>query len=223
MEMRLPRHEWAFVLVGALFAAEARAAPSSQDHFQLAANFGVSLNSSIAVSAGTVVVDTSPSFGLTADFPVDKGAYVQLLWSYTNTSAVLNSTSPAYESSEPFQLSINYFQIGGTKEFQAGPVKPYIALTAGAVLLSPGVIVLTSGTTVPNNDTWEFGFTVGLGANIFLLPQLAIRAQASLQAPIYFTSGALYVGSGGAGLLVTGGVPFVQGNFTLGIVFAPGA
>jgi hypothetical protein len=50
---------------------------------------------------------------------------------------------------------------------------------------------------------------------------VALRLDARLVAPVYFSGGSFYAGSGGAALSVSGGIPFVQGCFTGGLTIAP--
>jgi hypothetical protein len=175
----------------------------------------------VNMSAGTLVVNGAPSYGLAVDIPVRPAAFAELLWVYSTTNAQFNSQSAGYPSSLPFKLAMSYFQIGGTQGFPSGRFEPFIALTVGASVFLPGEVTLQNGSSVPVHDTWELAFTAGGGLKVFLIPALAIRLQARVQAPVYFTGGALYAGSSGAGLVVSGGIPFVQGDFTAGLVFVP--
>jgi hypothetical protein len=71
------------------------------------------------------------------------------------------------------------------------------------------------------SDIWRFAFTLGGGLKIWLIEQLAIQLDARMMAPVWFSSASFYVGTGGGGFGVSGGIPIVEGNFTGGIVIAP--
>jgi len=195
--------------------------PPPQERIELTGFAGYQVNSTVYTAGGTIDVGDAPSYGFIVDVPVRPSAFVELLWVYSTTQATFTATNPAYASSQPFQLATHYFQLGGTQGFRNGPVEGFIALTVGASLFVPGEVTLVTGSSVQLNDTWEFAFTAGGGFKVFLLPSLALRFEARLEAPVYFTGGAFYAGSGGAGLVVSGGIPFVQGDFTAGLVFAP--
>ncbi len=212
----------ALPLLTAIFSfATAHAETVPSNGLELDAFAGYDINSSVNLSAGTLVVNDAPSFGLAVDIPVRPAAFAEVLWVYSSTNAQFNSDTASAPSSLPFKLDMSYFQIGGTQGFPSGPFEPFISLTAGAVLYLPGDITLQNGSAVALHPTWEFAFTGGGGLKVFLTQALALRFQARIQAPVYFTSSTLYAGSGGAALVVTGGVPFIQGDFTAGILFAP--
>ena len=129
---------------------------------------------------------------------------------------------PFIPSTNTFGLQQHYFQLGGTHVISRGTrVEPFAGGTIGAALFIPDQINKVSGGLVQANDTWAFAMTLGGGANIFLSPKVAIRLDARLMLPMFFSGGSFFVGSGGSGMAVNMGVPSVQGQFTAGITFAP--
>jgi hypothetical protein len=203
-----------------LWCASANAQTVPDNKLELTAFAGYQVNSTVNLGSGILEVAGGPSYGAIVDIAVRRAAFVEILWLGSVSSAYFNAYSSGAVNSLPFNLSINYFQIGGTQGFPNGPIEPYIGLTVGASVFHPDSITLENGTTYPQHDTWKFAFTAAGGAKVFIIPQLALRFEARIAAPVYFTSGVLYAGSGGAGLIVSGGIPFVQGDFTVGLVFA---
>jgi hypothetical protein len=71
-------------------------------------------------------------------------------------------------------------------------------MTLGASWYVPGSIVSQDGSyEVDADGTWRFAFTLGGGLNVFLTPRLAVRLQARMLAPVLFSSGGFYAGTGG--------------------------
>jgi hypothetical protein len=64
-------------------------------------------------------------------------------------------------------------------------------------------------------------FGIAAGVKVFVADKVALRLGIEMLAPLYFSGGAFYAGTGGAGMAVTGGIPTVSGNFTAGLTFAP--
>ncbi len=216
------------ISVRALAALAARAlAPAAGAQYepprrelQLSGFAGYQLNGDVSTSGGNLVIDDSPSYGASLGWAVAPGSTAELLWIYTNTNARFSGFS-GYSSSESFGLPVNYFQIGGTHGIRRGNLEPYLGGTLGAMLASPGQIRFLSGSTVTPGATWRFAFTLGGGMKIHFSPVVALRLDVRMLAPVYFSSGGVYAGTGGAGLAVSGGIPSLQWAFTGGLTFSP--
>jgi opacity protein-like surface antigen len=169
-------------------------------------------------SSGHATIDGSASYGATLRFKVRPGEAAELTWIYVPTNMHLYSGLASGDGS----LTINYFQVGGSKSFRADRLEPYLGATLGAAIFSPGTIRSNNGlSTLNGSDVWRFAFTLGGGLKIWLIEQLAIQLDARMMAPVWFSSASFYVGTGGGGFGVSGGIPIVEGNFTGGIVIAP--
>jgi hypothetical protein len=64
-------------------------------------------------------------------------------------------------------------------------------------------------------------FGLAGGVKVFVSEKVALRLGIEMLAPVYFAGTSAYVGTGGAGVAVTGGIPTVSGNFTAGLTFVP--
>ena len=212
----------ALVLATALAQrALAQGAPPRAHDVAISGFAGYAVNGDVDTSGGLLRVDDAPAYGAAIGVELRPGTWAELTWIYSGTHAQFSSNSLAYPSSAPFKVDMHYFQAGGTVGFPNGNLVPFISGSLGAGLYLPATIDLGTGGTLTPGATWRFAFTLGGGLEYFLSKAVALRLDARLLAPVYFTSGAFYAGSGGAALAVSGGIPFVQGCFTGGLVIAP--
>lgn len=187
---------------------------------ELTAFAGYQVNSDVTTSAGSLQIDDAPSYGVALDWTLRPGAQAELLWIYSSTDVRLRGL-PGYPNSAPFPVDAHHFQLGGLATFGQGKLEPFVSGSLGAAMYVPGTVALDGGSTYSLATTWRFAFTLGGGAKIWLGDRLGLRLQARLLAPVYFSSGAFYSGPGGSAIAVSGGIPFVQGDFTAGLTFAP--
>gem|GEM_PF-6025278 len=186
---------------------------------RLAGWAGFQFTTPVSTSTGTISVDAAPSYGAAFNLAFGPEVDLQLLWTLSPTHAhFVSSVGTATTGSN--HLNISYFQAGLTKSIRCGDFECFGDFTLGAVLLSPGAVVLSSGERLNVQDTWRAAFTFGAGIRFFLVQQLAVVLQARLLVPVYITGGGFYAGSGGAVLVVGAGVPCVEGAFSAGLVLA---
>jgi opacity protein-like surface antigen len=189
-------------------------------HAELSAFAGYQLNTDVGTTAGTIFVDDAPAYGVSLAFMQLPGVRGEFLWLYSNPTVHFSGT-PLLSGSAPLHVPTHYFQLGGSRGVRFDKVEPFIGATIGATLFLPNDIKYSNGTTTSLSATWRFGFTIGGGLNVHLSDKVALQGQIRLAAPVYFTSTSFYVGSGGAGLGVSGGIPIWQWNFLGGLVFSP--
>jgi opacity protein-like surface antigen len=184
----------------------------------LSAVAGFRTSSDVSATGGTIEIDGAPSYGVSLDVGAPWDSKVQVLWSYSGTNARVAPGSAF--ASDDFRLDVHYFQVGGLKYFGTERWKPWAAASIGAMLSVPGSVTLTTGEPVDASSLWRFAFTVGGGLDVALTPRLALRAQARLQAPVYFASATVWVGNATSGVAVDAGVPVLQGDFTAGLFYS---
>jgi opacity protein-like surface antigen len=196
-----------------------RPSAPARSRLELTAIAGYQLNTDVNTTGGELSVDDAPVYGVALSKETFRDAYAELLWLYSEPSVTTRSTTLG--GAAPFDVPTHYFQIGGTKGVTRDRLQIFGGATIGAALFLPGTIRYGNGTTYSLDDTWRFAFTLGAGFKVDLSPRVALRFDARLAAPVYFTSGSFYAGSGGAGASVSGGVPIWQWNFLGGLAFRP--
>ncbi|HEU4383898.1 MAG TPA: hypothetical protein VFR85_10420 [Anaeromyxobacteraceae bacterium] len=188
---------------------------------ELTAFAGYEVSSDVTTSTGTLQIDDAPGYGVALDWALAPGKQLELLWVYSTPDVRLRGTAPGAPSSSSFQVDAHYFQLGGLATFGKGNLEPFASGSLGAAMYVPGTIVLSSGAPLYPATTWRFAFSLGGGVKFWLGDRLGLRLQARLLAPVLFSGGAFYSGPGGSALTVSGGIPYVQGDFTIGLTFAP--
>ena len=186
--------------------------------FELAGLAGYHISSDLNFITGSASIDGSPSYGAAIRARIRPGETAELLWVIVPTNAHFFSTTVGAGDAS---LTINYFQIGGSKGFRSDRIEPYLSGTIGAALYAPGTLVIPGGTQIQGSDIWRFAFTIGGGLKVWLHEKLALQFEARMMAPVWFSSAAFYSGPGGSAFGVSGGIPVVEGNFTGGLVLAP--
>ncbi len=188
-----------------------------QGPVSLSAWAGLQVTSSVYTAGGSVSIDPAPSYGAALTLAVDPELEFELLWTLTSTEAhLVSSTGPS--SSGQDHLDISYFQLGLTKSIRCADFECFGDATVGAVLLSPGAILLGGGQRLDVHDTWRAAFTLGAGIRFRLVDGLSVVLQARILVPVYITGGSFYAGNGASVLVVSAGIPCVEGAFSAGLV-----
>jgi hypothetical protein len=203
----------AFALSGEAF--------SQQRQIEISPFGGYQWSTNTFTNGGELATKNAANFGGAIDIMVQRDLQLELLYIYSPMETRFVSQTIAYPSSQYTDLNVHYMQIGYVRGFKKGKVEPFGAFTLGAVLFSPGEFVLDNGKKITPSDTWRFAMTLGGGAKIFFSEKFGIRLQARLLIPVYFSGAGMYVGTGGGGLAVTGGIPALMGDFTAGLIIAP--
>ena len=195
--------------------------PPAKRRIELTAFGGYQLNSDVyGYNGGHLSVGDTASYGAAIGVEALPNAFGEFMWIYSNPE-VSASGNASLAGSSKFNVATHYLQIGGTKGIQRDRLSFYGGATIGAAVFVPGTLHLANGTSASYSDTWRFAFTLGLGLKFDINERIALRFDGRLCAPVYFSSGGVYVGGGGAGVTVGGGIPIWQWNFLGGIVFRP--
>jgi len=184
---------------------------------------GYQFSTDIGTCCGTIVLDGSAVYGAALGYEIRPGYGIELSWFYVPTNLFFRSNGFSLPSSDgKTGVGEHWIQIGGVYSpiRLKGKLEPYATVTAGLVIISPATLHLTDGTTLSPESNVEFAFTIGLGLKFWVTPMIAIRAEFRTLVPVYFTGTSFYVGTGGAGLGVSGGIPFAQFAFTGGLTIA---
>lgn len=200
--------------------ALAQSMGEQRGRFELSAFTGWSVNSDPDTNYGRLSLGDAQSFGASLGLNSGSGATLELKWIYFQPTAQLVDYNVSIANSDKFDVDTHYFLIGGTKSIRRGIVEPFFGASLGAVVYMPHEFSL-SGVNYNPDDTWRMAFALGGGLKLFVHPKFAIRLGAELLGTIYFYGASFYAGTNGSAFGVTGGIPTVTGNFTVGLTLAP--
>jgi opacity protein-like surface antigen len=192
----------------------------SGGRIQLSGFAGWVTSSNINSGAGYLRIDPTISYGAEVAFAGGPGTKLALRWIYYRPEVQFISQSYSYSSSNVFNVGTNYFLIAGEKGYRRGKVEPFFGGSFGGVWYSPDSFKLGAQSYNPS-DSWYFAFGLGAGVKVFVADKVALRLGIEMLAPLYFSGGYFYAGTGGSGMGVSAGIPTVSGNFTAGLTFSP--
>jgi len=175
----------------------------------------------VTSSVGSLSFDPGADVGATLALQVDHVSQVQVLYVFARPQARFEPSTPFYAPSPLFGVTTQYLQIGGLSTFQQGKLEPFLAGGLGIAWFSPSAVRTAGGESIQPADTWLFSVNLGLGVKWFLSSAFGLRLEARAYMPVYFTSGTFLSGPNGAALQVSAGIPLVQGDVSLGLLFAP--
>jgi opacity protein-like surface antigen len=204
----VPRHA-----VAQAAAAQPVPPPAAQPRrFELMGFGGWAHSSDVHGGGRTLNIGDATSWGAAFGVRAPYGSPIRLKWVYSNPTVQLQGLG----TSSHFNVPTNYFLVEGEKGFRRNRVEPFVTGALGAVAYAPGSFD-AGGTHYSPDVTWRVAFGLGGGLNLFLSERIAVRLGAEVLAPIFLSGGGFYIGSGGASVSVSGGVPTVTANFTLGL------
>lgn len=191
--------------------------PPSRGQIELGGFVGWTVATDASTYNGSVVIDGAVDYGGTIDYSIRPGYGVELLYAYVPTHAHFASYNIAIPSSDSAGVGLHWIQIGGVVSRPGGRIEPFGAVTAGMVIIHPSTVHFQDGTTASGEDQVRFAFTAGLGFKVWLTEAIGLRFEARALVPVYFSGGGFWVGTGGASVGLTGGIPFAQFDFTGGL------
>jgi hypothetical protein len=177
--------------------------------------YGISFNSKIRTYYGDFKVDDKANYGGQLSIVMSSSTFLELMYNRTDTRV-------QYYRTQPFDISIEYFHIGGLQQLDIGSemIAPFGSFTLGPtrfnikdqVDLEEG-----SGTNYYSGDAWALSVALAGGAKIFLHERIGIRLQARLGMPMLFNGLYLGVGTGGVSSGASFRVPIVQFDLSAGV------
>lgn len=193
-------------MLGGIFLSQGMAQAAELTGF-----YGYMLNTDLKTYYGTYKMDNNPNYGGILSVEVAPGMFGEFLYNRSDTKFRYiygNET-------EPMDLSVEYYQIGGLRSMGTGKVQPFGAMSLGAARFN----LKESYEEYDAGAAWSFAGTLGLGAKIYLNDKLGIRLQARMDLPMRLEG--LWIGTGGAGGSFV--VPVWQFDFTAGVFLRLGA
>src|SRR3954467_14040247 len=98
--------------------------------FDITAFAGYQLNGDVSTTGGNLNIGDSPAYGGILDVRVHRYGSIELMYEYTKPTSQFLSFG-TFSSTQPFDVTSHYFQIGGMSVQHAGPLEPFFGLTVG--------------------------------------------------------------------------------------------
>jgi hypothetical protein len=146
--------------------------PVLAQKFELTPFYGYRWGGTLKTDAGDFVVEASGNYGVMFDMAVKPGAYVEFMFSRQDGEVTLkhNDGSP---DTNPFDLAIEYWHVGGLYEFIAdGSFRPFVVIGLGATHLVP---------TDDRDANWHFSGNLGVGGKYFFSDRFGLRVEARIE------------------------------------------
>jgi hypothetical protein len=182
--------------------------------------YGISFNSQIRTYYGQFRVDNKANYGGQLSIALSYETFAELMYNRTDTRVQYFTPGPG-GLSQPMDISIEYYQVGGLQQVDVGSdvLVPFGVVTLGATRFNVKnqVDLEGDGSNYYSGDVWAFSGTIAGGAKILLHERLGIRVQARLGAPMLFNGLYLGVGTGGVSSGASLRVPLVQFDLTAGV------
>jgi len=191
----------------------------AQGKFELTPFGGYMFGSKIRMYEGELKIHDNPNYGFALDIEMAPETKLELFWTQMNTTAQFRGYyGYDFLTTDPFDVSVGYIQIGSVREFGMDKIRPFGVFTLGTTYFIP---TSNPGET-QYKDSWKFSVTLGGGAKIWLTDRVGIRLQGNLMLPMFWGGVGFTVGTGGSGFTVGAGTSMVQGDFTGGLIIALG-
>jgi hypothetical protein len=168
---------------------------------------------------GDIQLEDGIQYGAILGFGAARNIRAELSWSMLSSRATFSPYYNNIGTSSPLQgldiaMTVHYFQLGAVHYVDKGKVQPFIGMTAGAVMFHPEDVRIQG---YASSDTWRFAICFVGGLTFNMSERVGLRIQGRLNMPIYFSGAYVGVGTGGASVGATGGVPIVQGDIGAGL------
>jgi len=188
------------ILLGGIFLSSTMA-----QSVELTGFYGYMVNTDLKTYYGNFSMDDAANYGGILSVEVSPDVFAEFLYNRTDTDFRYTFDN----STEPMDVSTEYYQLGGLRSMGSGKVKPFAAVSLGAARF----YLKESYGQFSEDALWAFATTVGLGAKVFLNDKLGIRVQARMDLPM--RAEGFYIGTGGTGGTFV--VPVWQFDFTGGL------
>ncbi len=163
----------------------------------------------------------SDQFGLSVAYGLDDNMKIGLSYTRMGTELRIRDRIVSPAENRLSDLNFDWFQLGATRYFQTGKVRPFAGGGLGFVVISPqdvNRLIATRGL----DSTTRFAFSFKGGVNIMFSERVGLNLQGNLFLPIEW--GGVYVGGGPGGIStgVSAGTTTIMGGFSAGLVFLLG-
>jgi len=166
---------------------------------------------------GEMNIKDNPNYGIMLDFELDRrhGLYLELSYDRLDTRATYKAYGEFQSEQDLFDMFIEYYQLGALYD------NP-LSKKSSAFGFFTGGVARFSPITDEYGDDYRFAITGGGGVKFFITESIGIRLQGRLKMPFFFSSGSLYLGSGGTGFYMGSGTVLLQMDITAGVIIRIG-
>lgn len=163
----------------------------------------------------------SDQFGLSVAYGLDDNLKIGLSYTRMGTELRIRDSFVSPSENRLSDLNFDWFQLGATRYFQTGQIRPFLGGGLGLVVISPqdvNRLIAPRGL----DSTTRFAVSFKGGVNIMFSDRVGLNLQGNLFLPIEW--GGVYVagGSGGISTGVSAGTTTIMGGFSAGLVFLLG-
>jgi opacity protein-like surface antigen len=179
--------------------------------FEISPFAGYQFGGKIGVQSGTLSIKDAMNYGAALDIYVRPGFQVELSYNRQDTELRLRDILTG-RTSPLFDMTVEYFQIGGLYEMRPGRVRPYGLITVGLTHFNPK--------PKDRSSEWRLSFSVGGGVKAFVTERFGFRFQGKFLFPYFGAGGGLWCSAPGGCFVSLNGRLAVQADFTGGIFLA---
>ena len=193
------------LLVASVFAQNALA-----ENVKVTPFYGYQFGGHINTYQGELQIEDGENIGISIEVPYGYGTTLQFLYITQDTTLTLKNNFLG-SITELFDMSVDYYHIGGTKVIDKGNVTSFFSGSLGVTMFNPD--------DPGYSDESLFSFSVGLGVVKNFTKNLALRVQGRLLLPIQTAGGSIFCSNSGCAVGISGGTSIVQADVTGGLQF----
>lgn len=189
---------------------------------EITTSYGYHFGSKLNYGPNYLRIDDSDQIGIVLGYEASPGIMVELSYIHMGTELRIRDRTAAPIETRLSDLSADWFQIGASKYFKTGKVRPFAGGGMGLVFFAP---------SNENRDIFDgrlynrtkFAFSFKGGVNIMLSEVVGINLQGNLLFPVEW--GGVYISAGTGGGVSSGAAlstTTIIGGFSGGLVFKLG-
>ena len=184
---------------------------------QIAGYAGFAFGGSADARSGTLTrsasIQDAPSYGGTLSFNVGRGGYAELAYSRQDTDVLIRAAEGTVGS---YDLSVQYFTVGGLQQFMLPGTKIVRPTFAGSI----GAVRFGASTETETVDDWHLSLILEGGLILQIIDNFGLRFRARLLTTFLASESTLFCGTNvGCGYTFQGTALF-QGDMSAGAFIA---
>jgi hypothetical protein len=160
-----------------------------------------------ANTGDTIAIDEAGSYGLILDFDLEPSKQIEVYLSRQSTKL---SSGGTVTGNPKFDLTVDYYHIGGLVLLEGDRVRPFVSGTFGLTRMDPQGADRTA--------EYYFSIALGGGAKVPLTDRLGLRFDARGIFTAVNTNSTIFCANSGCAIQVHGG-GLLQGELTAGLTF----